>query len=233
MTSTKVPMVHCARRPRVFTLSRGARGGGALLPDEKGVMMITPEAGFKADAGHLIEQLAGRVDAFRYEIGEAVSEIGTKLGPIRARVEADLEAVRRAYEIVLAAGEESFEYTLDEFEFAVDRLRSDLRMGHADLEAEMADSLEPYRAAADEQLDATRGALEQLSLRAHLARMDLADDIESLNRELRHLHRILRTEWYRGRKEAMPAVEALRTNMRHGLDDVRTFVDTLGEKLTS
>ncbi len=195
--------------------------------------MITPKAGFEADASHLIEQLAGRVDAFTYDVERAVADIARRLGPIRARVTADLAAVREAYERVIAAGEESFEHTLDEFEFAVDRLRSNLRMGHADLEAEMADSLEPYRRAADEQLDATRGALEQLSLRAHLARMDLADDIGTLNRELRHLHRILRTEWYRGREEAMPAVEILRTDMRHGLDDVRTFVDTLGDKLRS
>ena len=193
--------------------------------------MITPKAGFEADAGDLVEELSHRVDSFRYDLSEAASEVASKLAPIRGRIEDDLKAVRKAFETAKEAGDDRWDHMVDEFEFAVERLRGDLRMGHADLAAELADSLDPYRQAAGEQLDATRGALEQLSLRAHLARSDLTDDIESLNKELHHLRRTLRTEWYRGVEEAKPTVDILRTRMRHGLDDVRTFVDTLADKL--
>lgn len=193
--------------------------------------MITPKAGFEADAESVVVEVANRVEIFRRSLGAKTDDVVAALSPIRVRIEEDLEALRRAFETAKAATEDSWEYAVDEFEVALERLGSDLRMGHADLAAEMAESLDPYRVAAGEQIDATRAALEQVSLRAHLASMDVGSDIASLNRELRHLRRTLRTEWYRGKEEVQPALDALRMRMRHGLDDVREFVDTIADKL--
>lgn len=133
------------------------------------------------------EELEERIGKINDHIAEFEAKVDLWDGESRghfATVVAELKddrdvAVASARRVSETAGEE-WQKVAERTARAFERLETELQAAWADLEAELADDVDAYKAAAQRQLESWRGHVEQMRLQAKLGEMEARDTLNEL-----------------------------------------------------
>lgn len=130
----------------------------------------------EARMGKLNEHIAefeAKVDLWD---GDSKGQFATVVAELKDDRDAAAESAKRVSQ---TAGEE-WQKVAERASRALERLETELQAAWADLEAELADDVDTYKAAAQRQLDSWRGHLDQMRLQAKLAEMEARDTLGDL-----------------------------------------------------
>ncbi len=125
-----------------------------------------------------------------------------------------------------AAGEE-WRALSDRTRRAFDRLESEVHTAWADVEAEMADDADTFRAASARQLDTWRGHVDRMRLQAKLAEMEARDAFTDLERAFE----AARPELDQARDAADDALTTIRTKSREMVGHLRAAARDASRKM--
>jgi len=157
-----------------------------------------------------IEKFDARVNIWGADRDSRFANVGTELAEDRDMVVA---AVRR----VGVVARDEWRQTAESVRTSVAQLEHEIETARADLEVELADDVDAFRAAAEGQVTSWKGYLDLLRLRAKLASMDARDALETLE----SAYRAAQPELEGARTAANAAFAALRDSTRNTVIHLR------------
>jgi phage-related minor tail protein len=107
----------------------------------------------------------------------------------------------------------------------------EVNLARTELEVELADTREAYRKALEHQLDAWRGRLDDLRVRAKLAQMEVRDEASELLDRVESAYHAARRHFDEATDDPGQTAEALRAGARAVLRDLRDSVAAARRKL--
>jgi hypothetical protein len=178
-----------------------------------------------------IGDLDAQLSSFEERLRQAAEETATSFRPVASRLHSTRDALGAAMQRLGTATRESWEVLAGDIERGFQELEAEVNLARTELEVELADTREAYRKALEQQLDAWRGRLDDLRVRAKLAQMEVRDEASELLDRVESAYHAARRHFDEATDDPGQTAEALRAGARAVLRDLRDSVAAARRKL--
>jgi|GEM_PF-4589553 len=180
-----------------------------------------------SDLTERIGKLNERIDAFQVKVDLWEGAGKGHFAAIAAELGSDRDAVARSLHHVGEAAGEEWHKVVGYAARAFDRLESEVEAARADLEAELADDVDTYKAAVDRQRDSWRGHLERMRVQAKLGEMEARDVLA----DLEHAYEAARPHLEEAREKSDEGFGSLRERGREVMAHLRDAARAASRKM--
>lgn len=184
----------------------------------------------------VVARVQAHLDHVKEELNEAEAALKAASDELAQRLRPAMERLKSAREAAAAALRRLDQETAEtraalasDLEREYHQLEAELRILRSELRSELADNIDDYRNAAAEHLEAWRAGLDEVRVRARLARMEARDELSTvLDRLESGYHEAAR----RLREETGEnTLAAVRESLRGAFQNLRDAADRVSETL--
>jgi hypothetical protein len=162
------------------------------------------------DLDERVEKVNKELAALEIEVDLWDHEQKTRFRAIVSELKGDNSTLAAAVGRVGTAADEELHAIGTKTRQAIERLEGEVKAAWADFEAERADDLTRYQAAARNELEAWQRLVDRMRVQSHLAGMDAKDAVA----EMEHAFDAARPELERAKDAAEDALDTLKRHVR-------------------